>query len=284
MVPAMTLLAGKVAIVTGAGRGIGEQTARLFAAQGAAVVVNDAGTGPDGKLPTEPVAERVAEEIVAAGGNAVASSHSVSNHSDVQALFDLTRNQFGGVDVLVNSAGFLRDQSLLRMAEQDFSDVVDVHLKGTFLCCQAAANAMKTRGGGSIINTTGVAGLMGNFGQVNASAAQAAVYGLTRTASIELQRFGIRVNAVSPLAKTRLTAELPMFEHVESMSARHVAPVHLFLASALSGQTTGSIVSVAGGRLSVYRMVESAGEFKEADEGIWDAHEIAEHFSAIRKI
>jgi NAD(P)-dependent dehydrogenase (short-subunit alcohol dehydrogenase family) len=278
----MKLLEDKVAIITGAGRGIGEHTARLFAEHGAAVVVNDAGTGADGSPLGEAVAERVATEIVESGGKAVASTHSVCDRTQVQSLFELATERFGGVDILINSAGFLRDRSLLRMSDEDFDEVVSVHLKGTFLCCQAAASAMKARGG-SIVNTTGVAGLLGNFGQVNASAAQAAVYGLTRTASVELQRFGIRVNAVAPLAKTRLTAELPMFEHVDSMSPKHVAPVHLFLASELSGQTTGSIVSVAGGRLSVYRMVESAGEFKEAEGGVWDAREIAEHFSAIRK-
>jgi NAD(P)-dependent dehydrogenase (short-subunit alcohol dehydrogenase family) len=144
---------------------------------------------------------------------------------------------------------------------------------------------MKERGGGSIVNTTSISGLLGNFGQANYSAAKAGIYGLTRTASIELQRYGIRVNAVAPIAKTRMTEDLPMMEKIEgTLSPEHVAPAHLFLASDLSRDVTGTVLSVAGARMSVYKVVESAGKYKESDGGVWTASEIAEHFDTIGKL
>jgi NAD(P)-dependent dehydrogenase (short-subunit alcohol dehydrogenase family) len=280
----MGLLENKVAIVTGAGNGIGKATALLFAREGASVIVNDADLSADGSPMDPGAAARVVAQIVSAGGKAIASSDSVCASGGAKAIVELALATFGRLDVLVNNAGFLRDQSLLKMPERDFSDVVDVHLKGCFASCQAAIPAMKKQGSGAIVNTTGMPGLLGNYGQANLSAAQAGVYGLTRTASIELQRFRIRVNAVAPLAKTRLTEDLPMFEHVDSMRPEHVAPVHLFLASELAENTTGVVIGVAGGRLSAYRVVESGGQFKELDEGVWSAQEIADHFVAIRKI
>ena len=144
---------------------------------------------------------------------------------------------------------------------------------------------MKEQGSGSIVNTTSVSGLLGNFGQSNYAAAKAGIYGLTRTASIELQRYGISVNAVAPVAKTRMTEDLPMFAKIEgTLSAEHVAPAHLFLASDLCGERTGIVLAVAGARMSIYKVVESAGQFKESDGGIWTAGEIEQHFDAIAKL
>jgi NAD(P)-dependent dehydrogenase (short-subunit alcohol dehydrogenase family) len=185
----------------------------------------------------------------------------------------------------VNNAGILRDKTLLKMELEMWDSVIAVHLRGTFLCLQAAARRMKDRGTrGSIINTTSVSGMLGNFGQANYSAAKAGIYGLTRTASIELQRYGIRVNAVAPVAKTRMTEDLPMFEKIETLSPEHVAGAHVFLASDLSKDVSGTVLAVAGARMSVYKVVESAGKFKEADGGVWTAREIAEHFEAIDKV
>lgn len=280
----MSALAEKVVIITGAGNGIGLATARLFAQLGAKLVLNDAGVDRNGSPLDEGLAERVTQELVASGARAVASSHRVETANGARALVELAVREFGRLDGLVNNAGFQRDKPLLKMDERDFDDVVNVHLKGTFLCLQAAARVMQQQAAGSIVNTSSVSGLTGNYGQVNSSSAQAGVYGLTRTASVELQRYGIRVNAVAPLAKTRLTEDLPMFEHVDSMRPEHVAPVHAFLISDLSKTTTGVAVSVAGGRLTTYRMTESAGEFKEADDGVWSVDEIAEHFATIRKV
>jgi NAD(P)-dependent dehydrogenase (short-subunit alcohol dehydrogenase family) len=225
-------------------------------------------------------------EFERAGGVAVASHDDVAKLEGAQRLVELAVERFAGLDVLINNAGILRDKTLLKMTEEMWDDVLRTHLKGTFFCSQAAAQQMKDgKRGGRIVNTTSVSGMLGNFGQANYSAAKAGIYGFTRTASIELQRYDIMVNAVAPLAKTRLTEDLPMFDKiVDSMTPEHVAPVHLFLASDLSQGVTGHVISVAGGKLSVYRVVESPGRFKEADSGIWTATEIAEHFDTIAKL
>jgi NAD(P)-dependent dehydrogenase (short-subunit alcohol dehydrogenase family) len=160
-----------------------------------------------------------------------------------------------------------------------------VQLTGTLNCLKAAAAAMRSnRQGGRIVNTTSAAGLLGSFGQCASAAAAAGVYGLTRSAAMELQRHGIMVNAVAPLARTRQTDELPMFQKGNTLTADHVAPAYLFLASSLSGDMTGQVLSVAGGRVSVYRMTESHSRFKEADAGIWTAEEIAKEFSELPRI
>jgi NAD(P)-dependent dehydrogenase (short-subunit alcohol dehydrogenase family) len=281
----MSLLDGKVAIVTGAGGGIGRATALLFAREGARVLVNDHGGARDGTGQSSSAADAVVEEIRAAGGKAAADHGSVSDAAAAEELVRSAVKHFGRLDVLINNAGILRDKTLLKLELADWQAVLDVHLTGTFLCLRAAAAKLKDQGqGGSIVNTTSVSGLVGNFGQANYSAAKAGIYGLTRTASIELQRFGIRVNAVAPLAKTRLTEELPLFEKVgDSLSPEHVAPVHCYLASDLSRDVTGVTLSVAGARISQFKLVESAGRHKEDEDGIWTPSEIAEQFAGITK-
>jgi NAD(P)-dependent dehydrogenase (short-subunit alcohol dehydrogenase family) len=281
----MALLEGKVAVITGAGHGIGRATALSFAKHGARVVVNDLGAARDGSGSDHAAADQVVSEIQAAGGAAVASYDDVSIAHGAQALVAHANDAFGGLDVFVNNAGILRDKTLLKMELSQWESVLSVHLTGTFLCLQAAAAFMKDKKvRGSIINTTSVSGMLGNFGQANYSAAKAGIYGLTRTASIELQRYGIRVNAVAPVAKTRLTEDLPMFEKIESsLSPEHVAPAHVFLASDLSREVSGVVLAVAGGRISVYKVVESPGKYKEADAGVWTPEEIADHFEALSK-
>jgi NAD(P)-dependent dehydrogenase (short-subunit alcohol dehydrogenase family) len=266
----MGLLSGKSAVITGAGNGIGRATALLFAREGASVVVNDLGGSRAGEGGAASPADAVVAEIRAAGGTAIASDAAVKAH--------------GKLDVLINNAGILRDKTLLKMELAQWDAVLDVHLKGTFLCTQAAAAQMKEQGSGRIVNTTSVSGLLGNFGQANYSAAKAGIYGLTRTSSIELQRYGITVNAVAPIAKTRMTEDLPMMAKIaDTLSPEHVAPAHLFLASDLCGERTGIVLAVAGARMSIYKVVESAGQFKEADGGVWTAAEIEQHFDAIAK-
>lgn len=278
----MDLLKDKVAVVTGAGRGIGRATALAFAREGAKVVVNDAGWSPSGEPDGSGCAEQVAREIADQGGSAIADVHSVT--TDAEAIIAHAVDAFGGLDVLVNNAGILGDATLERLSVEQWRSVVDVQLGGTFACIQAAARVMRRARRGAIVNTTSVAGMRGNFGQAHVAAAAAGVYGLTRTASIELQRHGIRVNAVAPIAKTRLTENLPMFEQVETMRAEHIAPAHVFLASDLSQELTGMVLAVAGGKLSVFRVVESLGALKDDDGGIWSPEEIAEHWSTIAKI
>jgi NAD(P)-dependent dehydrogenase (short-subunit alcohol dehydrogenase family) len=280
------LLQGKVAVITGAGRGIGRAVARAFAAEGARIVVNDLGCARDGSGADPEVARAVVEEITAAGGQAVPNADSVTTADGATRIVQQALDTWGRIDILVNNAGILQDKSLLGLTEAMWEDTVAVHLRGTFLCTQAAAQQMRlARRGGRIINTTSVSGMLGNLGQANESAAKAGVYGLTRTASIELQKYDITVNAVAPIAKTRLTEDLPMFEKVTgTLEPEHVAPVYVFLASELGREVSGSVFSVAGGRLSTYQLVESAGRLKEADGGIWTPAEIAEHLESISKL
>jgi len=281
----MGLLDGKVTVITGAGNGIGRASALLFAREGARVLVNDLGSARDGSGAARSSADAVVAEIRAAGGSAEASYDSISSKEGAAALMAKALSAFGRVDVLVNNAGILRDKTLLKMSHEEWQGVLDVHLTGSFFCTQAAALQMKEQGSGSIINTTSVSGMLGNFGQANYAAAKAGIYGLTRTASIELQRYGVRVNAVAPIAKTRLTEDLPMFEKIEdSLSPEHVAPAHLFLASSLSNDVTGVVLAVAGARMSVFKVVESPGKYKESDGGVWNADEIADHFESIAKV
>jgi NAD(P)-dependent dehydrogenase (short-subunit alcohol dehydrogenase family) len=282
----MGLLDRKVAIVTGAGHGIGRAAALALAAEGALLVVNDVGSDRTGSGESRQAAELVVEQILQGGGNAVASYGSVSDEQGAQSIIEAALQSFGRVDVLINNAGILRDKTVLKLGLEDWQRVIDVHLTGSFLCLRAAAARMKEQGqGGSIINTTSVSGLLGNFGQANYAAAKAGIYGLTRTASIELQRYGIRVNAIAPLAKTRLTEDLPLFEKVgDSLSPEHIAPVHVYLASDLSRDVTGVTLSVAGSRISVFKLVESAGRHKDDALGRWTPQEIAEEFASLSKV
>jgi NAD(P)-dependent dehydrogenase (short-subunit alcohol dehydrogenase family) len=279
----MDLLKEKIVIVTGAGRGIGRATALAMAREGARVLVNDLGTTPAGEPADEACAQAVAEEILAFGGVAEADTNSVSTAEGAAAIVEHALSRFGSVDALVNIAGVGEGAQLHRLDAGAWQRALDTNLSGSFHCLKAAARVMKKAGAGAIVNTTSLSGLRGNWGQAHTAAASAGVIGLTRTASIELQKYGVRVNAVAPVAKTRLTEALPMFEHVDSMRPEHVAPAYVFLASDASRDVTGVVLSAAGGRLSVFRLSETQGALKESDEGIWSAEEIAEHWSAIGK-
>lgn len=281
----MGLLEGKVAIVTGSGGGIGRAEALLFAREGARVVVNDVGSGRDGAGQSTQMADEVVREIVSAGGSAIANYDSVSTLAGAERIVQTAVERFGQLDILVNNAGILRDKTLLKMDESMWDSVVSVHLKGTFLCTQAAAKQMISQGsGGRIVNTTSLSGMLGNFGQANYSAAKAGVYGFTRTASIELQKHRITVNAVAPIAKTRMTEDLPMMQGMDALTPDHIAPGALFLGSDLCGDRTGHVLAISGARMYVYKVVESAGKFKESNEGIWTAQEINDNWSSITKV
>jgi NAD(P)-dependent dehydrogenase (short-subunit alcohol dehydrogenase family) len=277
----MGLLDGKVAVITGAARGIGRAEALLFAAQGARVVVNDDGSGRDGEAPDMDAAQQLAAAIVAAGGEAVASCESVASRAGAEAIVAMAVERFGRLDVLVNNAAIHLDQPLLEMSDGNWQATLAVQLTGTFLCTQVAARRMIEQGGGGrIVNTAGMAGLLGAAGQAPAAAAEAGIYALTRTAAIELQRHGITVNALAPLARTRLTASEPSFEGLEGLTPEHVAPAALFLASDLCADRSGQLLAVAGGRMYAFKVVESRGQLKEQDAP-WSAEEIAEHWDAI---
>lgn len=281
----MGLLDGKVAIITGAGGGIGRAHALLFAREGARLVVNDLGGPRDGSGTDVGAAQQVVDEIQAAGGTAVANTDTVATFEGATALVKRGVEAFGRVDVLVNNAGILRDKSFLKMDEAMWDAVVAVHLKGTYVCSQVFAKQVVAQGGGArIVNTTSVSGMLGNFGQANYSAAKAGVYGLTRTMSIELQKHRVTVNAIAPIAKTRMTEDLPMFQGVDTLTPEHIAPAALFLASDLCGDRTGHVLAVAGARVYAFKVVETAGRFKESNHGVWTAQEIADSWDAIVKV
>ena len=280
----MGLLDGKVAIITGAGAGIGRAHALAFAKEGAKVVVNDLGGDRHGGGKGSDAADSVVAEIKKAGGDAVANYESVATREGADSILWSALSKFGKVDILVNNAGVLRDKSFLNMTEADWSLVQDVHLKGTMLCSQAVARQLKLQGkGGRIINTTSLSGLLGNFGQANYSAAKAGVYGFTRTCAIEFSKMGVTVNAIAPVALTRMTEDIPMLKGVsaDQLGPQWIAPVAVFLASELAADLTGQIVGVQGGKIFVYRMEQTPGVERDVAQGVWTAKDIKDAWSKI---
>ncbi len=280
-----SLLQGRVALITGAGRGVGLEIARAYAAQGAQLILNDLGCEADGTGRDPSIVEAAADELRGKGTIVFTNCDDMSDSQAVESLFSTIPQEIGAVDILVNNAGIAQDSNLFDLSVEAWDQVLRVHLRSTFLCTQAFARVLrKKRQGGSIINMTSTSGMLGNLGQLNESSAKAGIYGLTRTASIELQKYGVRVNALAAIAKTRLTEKLPMFEKVgDTLSARHVAPAALFLASDLASDLSGTVLSVAGGRISTFELAESQGRIKESDEGIWTPEEIAENYGSISR-
>jgi NAD(P)-dependent dehydrogenase (short-subunit alcohol dehydrogenase family) len=282
----MGLLDGKVAAITGAGGGIGRAHALLFAKEGAKIVVNDLGGARDGSgSGSETMAAKVVAEIQAAGGQAVASYDDVSERAGAENIVKTAVDAFGQLDILVNNAGILRDKTMLKMDDAMFDLVVKVHLRGTYLCTQAAAKHMSERGkGGRIVNTSSVSGLLGNFGQANYSAAKAGIYGFTRTCAMELKKHNITVNALAPVALTRLTEDLPMLAALpnakELLAPEHIAPAALFLASDLAADVTGTVLAAEGPRLYLFKMIQTAAVTPK-DGAAWTAQEIKERWKEI---
>jgi NAD(P)-dependent dehydrogenase (short-subunit alcohol dehydrogenase family) len=281
----MGLLDGKVALITGAGNGIGRAHALLFAKEGAKVVVNDLGGARDGSGSDARAAQLVADEIKAAGGQAVANYDDVSERAGAEGMVKQAVDSFGQLDILVNNAGILRDKTLLKLEDANWDIIMKVHLRGTYLCTQVAAKHMAERGkGGRIINTSSVSGLMGNFGQANYSAAKAGIYGFTRTASMELKKYNITVNALAPVAVTRLTDDLPFFQQMpnakEMLAPEHISPAVLFLASELASDLTGIVLAAEGPRMYMFKMLQTP-PITAKDGAHWTAQEIKERWSEI---
>ena len=250
----MGLLEGKIAIITGAGRGIGRAEALAMVKEGAKVVINDLGGALDGTGKQAMVADEVVNEVVAMGGLAVADYSDVGTLEGVDNMIWKALSKFGRLDIMVNNAGILRDKMLLNMEENDWDLVQKVHSKGTFLCTRAAGRIMRAQGqGGVILNTTSMSGLIGNAGQANYSFAKAGMYGFTKTVAAELGRYGIRVHAICPNAYTRMTASLPGLKGVteEMLNPVTVAPLAVFLASDLSKNLTGRVILAHGGTIGV---------------------------------
>jgi len=285
----MGLFDGKVAIVTGAGRGVGRAEAMVLAKEGASVVVNDLGGALDGSGQDAKVADLVVQEIKNAGGDAVANYSDISELEGVEALMWTTLNKYGKINVMINNAGILRDKTLLNMSESDWDIVMKVHAKGTFLCTRTVARIMKAAGkGGAIVNTTSISGLAGNFGQVNYGGAKMAIYALTKISAMEFTRANIRVNCVGPSGYTRMVASIgrggdagqPDEKTIEETnSVMPTAILAAYLASDLAKNITGRVMSSHGGtkinKISEYKMMNSTGMQK--DGGMFSIQEIADN-------
>jgi NAD(P)-dependent dehydrogenase (short-subunit alcohol dehydrogenase family) len=255
------LCEGRVAIVTGAGRGIGREHALSLAAHGAKVVVNDLGGATDGSGSDLTPAQQVVEEILGMGGEAVANGDSVSSWEGAQRLVNTAIETFGDLHVVVNNAGILRDRVLVNMTEEEWDAVIDVHLKGTFAPSRWAAAYWREQSkagkpvSGRIINTTSVSGIYGNPGQTNYGAAKAGIAAFTTIAALELSRYGATVNAVAPVALTRMTEGLgpapETDEEREMRSPRWIAPIVTWLASEQSAHVTGRVFEASGQVLAV---------------------------------
>ncbi len=278
----MGLLDGKVALVTGAGGGIGREEAIALAKEGAKVVVNDLGSDRHGGGGSSPMADETVQLIKDAGGEAVANYGSVAEKADADAMIKQAVDTFGSIDIVVNNAGILRDKTLHKLTEDDWDIVMKVHLKGTFLVTQPAYIWMRDNDRpGSIINTSSLSGLQGNFGQANYGAAKAGIAGFTRVVALEGQKRGIRCNAIAPVAKTRMTEDLPMMAGNvgDALSPEHIAPLLVFLASDLSQNITGKVFDVRGSALALWLSETTKGARKK--EGLWTPQEIADSIKDI---
>jgi NAD(P)-dependent dehydrogenase (short-subunit alcohol dehydrogenase family) len=254
------LCEGRVAVVTGAGRGVGRQHALLLAAEGAKVVVNDLGAGVDGTGRDDSFAAQTVEDIRAAGGEAIVNGEDVSTWNGAKRLVDAAIEKWGRLDVLINNAGILRDRMLVNMSEEEWDAVIQVHLKGTFAPSRHAAahwrELYKTTGTptkGRIINTTSTSGIYGNVGQTNYGAAKAGIAAFSIIAARELGRFGVTVNAISPSAQTRMTEGLRVLtdEQRAMRDPRWVSPVAVYLASEAAQDITGRVIQAGVGRIAV---------------------------------
>lgn len=259
----MGLLDGKVAIVTGAGGGLGEAYAKLFAAEGAAVVVNDLGGTRDGSGASSSAAQRVADAIVAAGGRAVANGDDVSTMEGGEGILRSALDAFGQVDILVNNAGILRDRTFAKTSEEDWDLVVKVHLKGTYCVTWPVWRWLKDNARpGVIVMTSSTSGLYGNFGQSNYGAAKAGIYGMMRVLALEGARYGIRVMGLAPGAFTRMTSDLPGRQDREPdpMSLpENIAPAVLYMVSDLAKEHTGKVLAASSRGVAEIRMVQTRG-------------------------
>jgi NAD(P)-dependent dehydrogenase (short-subunit alcohol dehydrogenase family) len=285
-------LKDRVAVVTGAGRGIGRAIALAMADEGAKVVVNDYGVDVDGSKPSKDPTERVVREIKDKGGMSVANYDTVATLDGAKNIIGTTISNFGRIDILVNNAGIIRNRMIFNMTQQEWTDVICVGLKGYFACTKFASAFMREQRSGRIINMTSDAGLIGTSGGANYSAATMGVTGLTKAVAMELGRYGVTVNAVSPLADTRMLKSIPESTERIKNSRRisganlsrgcgipeDIAAFVIYLASDEASDVNGQIFSVTGGRVSLYSYPSVLRAVRKS--GMWTVDELEEIFGS----
>ena len=273
----MGMLDGKVALVTGAGGGLGRAHAMLLAREGASVVVNDLGGARDGTGSSNTMAQNVVEEIKAEGGQAVANYGSVTDRNDAVAMVEETVSAFGKIDILIANAGILRDKSFKNMDDEMWDVVMDVHLRGTYLSTKAVYDKMIEQGnGGRIIMTSSTSGLLGNFGQTNYGAAKAGIAGFMRCLWLEGIKYGITVNVLAPTATSRLTTDILPEEVQENFPPEAVSPAVVWLCSDEAKEISGRQWLVAGNNVSLLSWQLTPIATRNLSEGFWEVDEIGE--------
>lgn len=283
----MGLLEDKVAIVTGAGRGIGREEALLLAREGAKVIVNDVGASVSGEGQDPSPAELVVKEIIEAGGEAAMNDSNVVDFQQAEALIKQAVDQFGSLDILVNNAGILRDRMVVNMSEEEWDAVIAVHLKGTFNCTRHAISYWRNRFKesaeqpvfGRVINTSSPSGLYGNVGQANYGAAKAGIAAFTVILAQEVQRYGVTVNAISPSARTRMTETLfgglsAPEEGFDSFGPQNIAPIVAYLATDDASGITGQVFGVQGGSIALLQGWTPVGVIQQ--DKTWEPAEIVD--------
>jgi len=278
------MLKGKVAVVTGAARGVGREIALLMARQGARVVVNDYGGSEVGTGSDRKPADEVVDEIRRAGGEAVANYESVASMAGGQAIIKTAMDAFRRVDIVVNNAGILRDRMIFNMSEEEWDAVINTHLKGTFAVTRAAAPIMREQKWGRFINMTSTSGLIGNVGQANYAAAKLGIFGLTKVTALDMARYNVTANCISPFAWTRMIGTIPTeteaqkarVEKIKKLSPAHIAPVAAFLASDAAKDVTGQVFGVRGKEIMLFSHERPIMRVHH-DEG-WTAERLAEMF------
>ena len=274
----MGMLDGKVALVTGAGGGLGRAHALLLAAEGASVVVNDLGGSRDGTGAGTSMADQVVDEIKAAGGQAVANYGSVTSPEEARAMVQACSDSFGKIDILIANAGILRDKSFKNMDDSMWDVVLDVHLRGTYLTTKAAYDTMIEQGnGGRIIMTSSTSGLLGNFGQTNYGAAKAGIAGFMRCLWLEGMKYGITVNVLAPTATSRMTTDILPEDIQDKFPPEAVSPPIVYLCTDEAKDISGRQFLVGGNSVALLSWQVTPIAKRDLSEGIWGVEEIGEH-------
>ena len=277
------MLEGKVIVVTGAGNGIGRDFARLLAAEGARVVVNDLGTSLTGEGADVGAAQLVVDEITQAGGTAVASTDSVSTWPSAHKIIQCALDHFGRIDGVINNAGILRDRFFFKMSLEEWEAVINVHLSGSFFVSRAAANHFKDQESGAYVHMTSTSGLIGNFGQANYAAAKLGVAGLSRSIALDMRKFGVRSNCIAPFAWSRMISSIPTqteeekirVERMKRMETNKIAPLAVFLQSDQAADVSGQIFAVRANEIMLFNQNRPIRSVHRG-EG-WTPETVADH-------